>query len=84
MIMSEELIKNAKYFAGLPYMNEELDDILDLKRGTVEAAVENADSELGRAIRAGRLITKGEIYESIQESARRHSTPAQQMAISLW
>lgn len=81
--MSEELIKEAEYFASLLLTDEELDDVLDQKRGTVATVVADHSNEMGRAIRKGRLRTKCELHESILTTARRHSTPAQQMAADL-
>lgn len=81
--MTEEELKEAEYFASLLLTDEELDDVLELASGTVARAVHNKESELGRAIRKGRLQTKCELHESILTTARRHSTPAQQMAADL-
>lgn len=81
--MNEEELKEAEYFASLLLTDDELDDVLQLPSSTVQRAVHNNESELGKAIRKGRLLTKCELHESILTTARRHSTPAQQMAAEL-
>jgi hypothetical protein len=81
--MTEENLKEAQYFAGLLLTDAELDDVLELPAGTVTAHVSDPASPLGQAVRKGRLLTKCELHESILTTARRHSTPAQQMAADL-
>lgn len=81
--MDEKQLEEAGYFAALLLSDQELDDLLELPSGSVSRAVLNRDSTLGRAVRAGRLRTKCELHESILTTARRHSTPAQQMAADL-
>lgn len=81
--MTDDEIKEATAMAALLLTNEEIDDVLELPRGTVEKALRRNDDALGRAVRKGRLLTKCELHESILTTARRHSTPAQQMAADL-
>ena len=81
--MDAEQLKELEYFAGLLLSDAELDDILELPAGSVAMAVHDRTSDIGRAIRKGRLATKCELNESILTTARRHSTPAQQMAAAL-
>lgn len=72
-----------EYFASLLLTNEELDLLLEQDRGYVEKALDRPDDPIGRAVRKGRLKTKCEIHESLITTARRHSTPAQQMVAEL-
>lgn len=81
--MSTEDLAEVKRFAALLLTDTELDDVLELIPGSAQRAVAQLDSQLGSAIRAGRLLTKCELHESILTTARRHSTPAQQMAAAL-
>lgn len=81
--MNEEQLKEAEYFAGLLLTDDELNDVLELPPNTVQRAVSSLDNPLGKAVRKGRLLTKCELHESILTTARRHSTPAQQMAAEL-
>jgi hypothetical protein len=81
--MNEEELKEAEYFASLLLTDEELNDVLELPAMTVQRALSSRDNELGKAIRKGRMLTKCELHESILTTARRHSTPAQQMAADL-
>lgn len=83
MNLDEKGLSELEYFASLLLTDDELDAWLAAPRGTVAAAVRNPDSPIGRAVRTGRLKTKCEVRESILMSARRHSTPAQQMANDL-
>jgi hypothetical protein len=78
--MSDEELKELEYFSGLLLTDTELDDIMQLDPGTIARAVSNVASPVGRIVRAGRLRTRCELYDSILTTARRHSTPAQQMA----
>jgi hypothetical protein len=81
--MTEEELKEAEHFASLLLTDDELDDILELPTGTVARVIHDKQDALGRAIRTGRLLTKCELHTSILTTARRHSTPAQQMAAEL-
>lgn len=81
--MSNEDLAEAKHLAGLLLTDTELDDVLQLPDGSVQFAIGQRDHPLGMAVRAGRLLTKCELHESILTTARRHSTPAQQMAADL-
>lgn len=68
-----------EYFASLLLTDQELDDWLELNRGSVTRALDREGDPLGKAVRTGRLKTKCEVRESLITAARRHSTPAQQM-----
>ncbi len=80
MTLDDKGLADLEYFASLLLTDSELDQWLAAPGGTVEAAVRNPDSPIGRAVRTGRLKTKCEVRESILRSARNHSSPAQQMA----
>ena len=81
--MTEEELTNAEYFASLLLNDVELAQVLEVETERVTYAVRALDSELGKAIRKGRLKTKCELRESVLTTARRHSTPAQQMALDM-
>lgn len=80
--MTEEDLTEAKHFASLLLTDDELDELLEIERGSVMCALA-ANSPLGKAVRTGRLLAKCELHESILLTARRHSTPAQQMAAAM-
>lgn len=61
----------------------ELDAWLEEPEGTVARALEREGDPLGKAVRTGRLMTRCELHDSLITTARRHSTPAQQMVMDL-
>lgn len=82
--MTTAQLDELKRFASLLLTNEEIDELLEVPKGTVERLLaSHSNDPRAAAIRAGRLLTKSELHESILTSARRHSTPAQQMAVDL-
>jgi hypothetical protein len=81
--MSEKELQEAEYFASLLLSDAELETLLELPDRAVERALDTPGDALARAIRAGRLKTKCVLHASLITTARRHSTPAQQMVADL-
>ena len=79
--MTEQEKTNLDHVAGLLFTDAELDDFMEFKRGTIEAAVQDPDSEVGRIVRRARMKCEAETIESVKLSALRHSTPAQEMMV---
>ncbi len=81
--MDSQQLQDLEHFASLLLTNEELEDIAEIPRGSLEQRLLKPADELGRAIRKGRLKRKCELHESLLNTALRHSTPALQMAVDL-
>ncbi len=79
--MTDQEKANLEHMAGLLFLDEELDDFMDLPRGTIAIAVQRPDSEMGRIVRRARMICEAETLASVKLSAIRHSTPAQEMMV---
>lgn len=81
--MDSKELQDLEYFASLLLTNEELEDVLQLPRGSLEPILRTTTDERAIAIRKGRLKRKCELHESLLNTALRHSTPALQMSIDL-
>lgn len=81
--MTDKERENLEYYASLLLPDAELDQIMEFKKGTVRLAVLSDEGDIAKAVNTGRLKTKCEVNESTLHAARRHSTPAQQMAVEM-
>lgn len=81
--MTEQEKANLEYYASLLLSDAELDQVMEFKKDTVRLALLDGDGDIAKAVSTGRLKTKCELHESLLTTARRHSTPAQQMAVEM-
>lgn len=81
--MTDEERTNLEYYASLLLPDAELDQLMEFPKGTVRLAVLNGECDIAKTVNKGRLKTKCELHDSLLSTARRHSTPAQQMAMDM-
>lgn len=81
--MTDKERTNLQYYASLLLSDAELDQIMEFPKGTVRMGVLSGEGDIAKAVNTGRLMTKCELHESTLTTARRHSTPAQQMAMDM-
>ena len=81
--MTDQEKEHLEYYASLLLSDAELDQVMEFPKDTVKVAMLAGSGDIAKAVSTGRLKVKCELHESLLTTARRHSTPAQQMAMDM-